>query len=53
MDLRALVDADYRSGLDGDWGSDLELLDWPRMARDVGSPRLTLGSTRQKGWTIR
>ncbi|MBK3396321.1 DEAD/DEAH box helicase [Methylobacterium ajmalii] len=45
--LRALVDADYRSGLDGDWGSDLELLDWPRMARDVRGELCRLNETRR------
>lgn len=33
--LRAFVDADYRSGLDGDWTRHRELADWPRIAAMV------------------
>ncbi|SFL45835.1 DEAD/DEAH box helicase [Methylobacterium pseudosasicola] len=33
--LRALVDPAYRSGLDGRWDRDVELLDWPRLATNV------------------
>jgi hypothetical protein len=32
--LRCLLDDQWRAGLDGDWNSGRELLDWPRLAQD-------------------
>ncbi len=45
--LRALVEPKYRSGLDGEWEKNIELTDWPRLARSVRDELCHLNATKR------
>ncbi|AIQ93138.1 DEAD/DEAH box helicase [Methylobacterium oryzae] len=50
--LRAFVDPDYRSGLDGDWTRHRELADWPRIAATVAEELARQNSTERTTTTL-
>jgi hypothetical protein len=46
--LRALVDADYKSGFDGRWDDYPELADWPNIAANITEELCRLNSENRK-----